>query len=78
MTIHSTIEVDARHVLDAVRADGFVIVAGHEPGTMFIGEPEHALALDAHGFDRRMHLIARMRAEPSFRAAVREILETAV
>lgn len=68
--------MEARHAIEALEAEGFVLMAGPEGTSFYIQEPEGEVRVDANGHDVRDRFHLRLKAEPAFRAAVKVFILT--
>lgn len=65
---------EARHVIEAVEAEGFVLMGSKEGTSFYLQEPDVPAELDENGNDVRSRLVMRMQAETAFRAAVKAFI----
>ncbi len=65
---------EARHMIEALEAEGFVLMAGSEGTSFYIQEPEGAVTVDVNGHDVRERFHVRLQADPAFRAAVKALI----
>ncbi len=65
---------EARHTIEALEAEGFVLMAGPAGTSFFIQEPEGAVTVDADGHDVRDRFRLRLKADAVFRAAVKAFI----
>jgi hypothetical protein len=68
--------VEARYAIEALEAEGFVLMAAPEGTSFYIQEPEGAVKVDVNGHDVRERFRIRLKAEPAFRAAVKVFILT--
>ncbi len=65
---------EARHAIESLEAEGFVVMAGPAGTSFYIQEPEGEVTVDANGHDLRERFHVRLQADPAFRAAVKALI----
>ena len=66
---------EARRAVEALEAEGFLLMTGPEGTSFYVQEPEGAVAVDAEGHDVRDRFVLRRQQDPAFRAAVTAFLK---
>lgn len=65
---------EARHAIEALEAEGSVVMAGPAGISFYIQEPEGEVTVDANGHDVRERFHLLLQADPAFRAAVKAFI----
>lgn len=66
----------ARAAIEALEADGFVVMASREGTSFYIQDPEQPAPQDGNGEDVRDRFVRRLQADQVFRAAIKEFILT--
>lgn len=64
----------ACQAVEALEAEGFVLMASKEGTSFYIQDPDEPAALDANGHDVRDRFRMRLEADQAFRAAVKTFI----
>jgi predicted RNA binding protein YcfA (HicA-like mRNA interferase family) len=72
--VNEVMMMEARHAIEALEAEGFVLMAAPEGTSFYVQEPEGEVTVDANGHDVRERFHLRLQADPAFRAAVKTFI----
>ena len=65
---------EARMAVEALEAEGFVLMTGREGTSFYIQDPDAPAALDENGLDIRERFNIRRRDDVAFRSAVKSFM----
>lgn len=64
----------AREAIEALEAEGFMLMASKEGTSFYLQEPDVPAPLDENGEDVRSRFVLRLQSDPAFRAAVKAFI----